>query len=208
MLALLARVRSAALTLVLAPLAAFAAPTYQVIGSIGISQVPGTPIVTAIDANTNRWQTDLKWTNNNAFVTNPLYFVLTGMWVNGQTVDANAMTWNDAQGRFEKADLIGTPDNEDTYLALSDTNINIAPGSIFGIGPGASLAAFAIGPLGIGALITTSVNLAMSSSVHTLWFTGRVVQQVPVPATLALSALALGLLVGVRRLQRGTAIAG
>ncbi len=175
----------------------WASAGYLSIGNIGIAQVPGTPIITDLGNGTSLWRTDITWTNNNAFTTNPLYFVNTAMWINGAPVDANAMTWNDALGRFEKGNFTGTADNEAFYVELSDTDLS--PNPVFGTNANDALAAFAIGFLNAGQSVTTQVNFVMTNGVGPLWFSGAIVQQVPVPATLALAGLALVMLPVARR---------
>jgi hypothetical protein len=206
MFRILGLVRRAALALLLAPLAALAAPQYQTIGNVGLEQTGG-PFITVLGTGESRWVTPLRWTNNNAFDTGPLFFILTAMWVQGDPVDANAMTWNNALGRFEKDGLNGTPDNAALFVALANTDLDLT-GNVFGITPGASLAAFSIGSLAAGASIDTELNIRLTTGAGPLWLNGVIVQQqVPVPATLALVGLSLVLIAGTRR-RAAPALAG
>jgi hypothetical protein len=192
--------RQALLLTLLLPTLALAGPLLQTITGIAVQQTGG-PFITDLGNGISRWVTPLRWTNNNAFATNDLYFVATSQWVNGQPVDATAMQWDDAAGVFRKGNLVGEADNEAFFVELADTNIPL-PSPVFGISPSDSLAAFFIGSLLPGQFVDTQVNFLMTTGVGPMWFNGAIVQQVGEPHSAALAVLAL---LGLFAARRGAA---
>jgi hypothetical protein len=185
MTSLLHRARLWLAALLLTPSLLLAAP-YETISGIGLNQTGG-PFITDLGNGTSRWVTPVDWTNNNAFTTGTLFFVVTSQWANGGSA-ANAMQWDDAAGVFRQGNLVGEADNEDRFIALLDTNINLgALDPIFGVDGSDSVAAFRIGPLNAGQTVSTELNFLMSSSVNPMFFNGIIVeQQLPLPGSLPL----------------------
>jgi hypothetical protein len=202
MTSLLLRARLWFAALLLAPTLALAAP-YEVIGSIGTQQTGG-PFITNLGNGTNRWVTPLDWTNNNAFATGPLFFIATNQWINGQPVDANAMQWDNAAGLFRQGNLAAEADNEDRFIKLTDTDISFAAlNPVFGIAPGDSLAAFALGSFAPGQTLGAEINFVLTESINTMWFNGFIVQQkLPLPGSLPLVLAGFLALSTARRARR------
>jgi len=185
MTSLLQRARLWLAALLLTPSLLLAAP-YEVIGGIGSNQTGG-PFITDLGNGTSRWVTSFDWTNNNAFTTGTLFFVVTRQWAGSPTA-ANAMQWDDAAGMFRQGNLVGEADNEDRFIKLSDTDINLAAlNPIFGVDGSDSVAAFRIGALNPGQTVGTEINFLMSSSIGEMYFNGYFVEQkLPLPGSLPL----------------------
>lgn len=201
-MSLVRRARLWLAALLFAPSLLLAAP-YEVIGGIGVHQTGG-PFLTALGSGATRWVTPLDWTNNNAFATGTLFLIATEQWVNGSPSAATAMQWDSTSGIFRKGSLVSAADNQDRYIALSDTNIDVASlDPVFGIGSGDSLAAFRIGALNPGQTVSADVNFRLTSSISEMWFNGVIVEQtLPLPGSLPLAAVA-ALALWVSRRRRG-----
>jgi hypothetical protein len=179
------RLRLWVAALLLTPTLLVAAP-YEVVGGIGINQTGG-PFITDLGNGTSRWVTPIDWTNNNAFTTGTLFFVVTRQWA-GQVDDANAMQWDNAAGVFRKGNLVAEGDNEDRFIALSDTDINVAAlNPVFDVDGSDSLAAFRIGALAPGQTLGSEINFLLTSSINTMFLNGFIVEQrLPLPGSLPL----------------------
>lgn len=200
---ILARARMLLLALFAAPMLTLAAPTYTVVGNIGVQQTGG-PFVTDLGTGFSSWVTPLNWTNNNPAATGHLYLIVTSQWVQGDPSNATAMQWDNAAGEFTKDGLIGRADNAAMFINLADTDIG-GLNPVFGIGANDSLAAFDLGIIAFGATAASEVNFQMSSAVGAMWFNGVFVQaaaQVPEPAVPALVVLALLAGAAARRRRR------
>lgn len=197
---LLDRLRLWMSALLLTPTLLMAAP-YQVIGGIGLNQTGG-PFITDLGNGTERWVTPLDWTNNNAFATGTLFFVVTRQWV-GTPSDATAMQWDNAAGVFRKGNLVAEGDGEDRFIALSDTDLDVAAlNPVFDVDGSDSLAAFRIGALDPGQTLGNEINFLLTSSINTMFFGGYIVeQQLPLPGTLPL-LLAAALAASAARRRR------
>lgn len=202
MTSLLLRARLWLAALLFAPTLLLAAP-YEVIGSIGTNQTGG-PFITNLGNGTSRWVTPLDWTNNNAFATGPLFFIVTSQWVNGSPVNANAMQWDNAAGLFRQGNLTAEADNEDRFIKLSDTDISFAAlNPVFGVGAGDSLAAFALGSFAPGQTLSAAINFVLTDSISQMWFNGVFVQQrLPLPGSLPLVLAGFLALSMARRARR------
>ena len=185
MTSLLQRARLWLAALLLTPSLVMAAP-YETISGIGLNQTGG-PFITDLGNGTSRWVTPIDWTNNNAFTTGTLFFVVTRQWAGGSSA-SDAMQWDNAAGVFRQGNQVGEADNEDRFIALLDTNISLAAlDPIFGVDASDSVAAFRIGALNPGETVSTEFNFLMSSSIGTMFFNGVIVeQQLPLPGSLPL----------------------
>ncbi|MBI3346988.1 MAG: hypothetical protein HY020_07225 [Burkholderiales bacterium] len=186
MTSLLHRARAWLAALLFTPSLLLAAP-YEVLGGISSNQ-PGGPFLTALGNGTTRWVTPLDWTNTNAFTTGTLFFVVTRQWVNGTPSSGTAMQWDDAAGVFRQGNLVAEADNEDRFIKLADTDINVAAlDPIFGVDGSDSVAAFRIGALAPGQTLGNEINFLLSSSINTMFFNGFIVEQrLPLPGSLPL----------------------
>ena len=180
--------RHALLTLLALPLLALAAPHYLSLGGVSFAQNGG-PILTSLGNGTTRWVTNFTVTNNNAFGTNELYFLVDRQWADGSTA-AEAMQWDNAAGIFRRGSSTGEADNEALFIALDDTDLSPPP-AVFSVAATDSLAAFSIGSLAAGAGVAMQMNFIMSDDVNPMFFNGHLVQAVPEPQTLALVTLCI-----------------
>lgn len=125
----------------------------------------GGPFVTDLGNGTHRWVPPLDWAHNNALATGAVSFVATSQWINGQPTDANPMQWDNAAGLFRQGNLMAQADKEDLFIKLSDTDINAASLSLFGISGGDSLAACRIGTFSPGQTLSHEINFLVTDAI-------------------------------------------